>query len=167
MNNRKTLSLKRHKGVSRDVLQILFQKPSCTCKAGNCHTHCLALVGLPSVGGIKLPPYWYHYSIVLLEVHFLLPYKLIMTILFWLTLWASLQELLKRETLILKYSQGVKPPCAHCSLCFLWICQASALEEFPCSDTVCYGCQQQCKGWCASIPDCSNGQHHIYSNFCL
>lgn len=99
MNNRKRHSRKGHKGVSGSVLQIVSQKTGYTCKVDKCHTHCLGLVGLPGVGGIELPPYRYQCRIVLLEVHFLLPYKLMMITLFWLSLRVFLEKLLgKKET---------------------------------------------------------------------
>lgn len=46
----------------------------------------------------ELPPYGCHCSIVLFEVHLLFPYRLIMVILFWLSLLLLLQKLLKKET---------------------------------------------------------------------
>lgn len=56
-NEKQKYSLKRHKIVSRSVLQVSFWKSYCTCKVGSCHTHCLVLAGLPSVGAIVLPLY--------------------------------------------------------------------------------------------------------------
>lgn len=97
MNNRKRHSLKGHKGVSGSVLQIVSQKTGYSCKVDKCHTHCLGLVGLPGVGGIELPPYRYQCRIVLLEVHFLLPYKLMMITLFWLPLRVFLEKLFEKK----------------------------------------------------------------------
>lgn len=73
----------------------------------------------------------------------------------------------KKKRVVSKYSQRVKTFTAAYSTCFLWTFQATVLEEFAWSDAVCDGCQEKCEGWCASNTECSNEQHHIYSNFCL
>lgn len=112
-NEQRKYSLKRYKMVSRGVLQVLLWKSYWTCKVGSCH--CLVLAGLPGVGGIVLPLY----LCCLRSVHFLLPKQCMMVILFCLPLRIFLQKLLKKTSIISKYSRGVKPPRAHNRPCFL------------------------------------------------
>lgn len=71
----------------------------------------------------------------------------------------------EKSSIISKYSQGVSP--AELTVVLSRSMSRLALEEFACSDTVGCDCQQKCEGWCVSIPECSNEQHHIYSNYCL